>query len=55
MVKTTRLIGAAALLLAGCTSSSTPTADSSASTEQASRLQEVTFYVARMNERLQIL
>ena len=55
MTNATRMIGAAALLLAGCTSSSTPTVDPSTTADQPPRLEKVTFHVTRMNERLQIL
>ena len=55
MPNTTRLIAASAVLIAGCSSSSTPTADPTTSWEQPSRPGNVTFYVAGMNERLQIL
>lgn len=50
-----RLIGAAALLVAGCTSSSNSVVDATGTNEQPAEFQKVTFYVSGMNERLQIL
>ena len=55
MANATRMIGTAALLLAGCTPSSTPTIEPSATADQPPRFENVTFHVARMNERLKIL
>jgi len=55
MMNMTGLIAAATLLLVGCTSSSKSMVDPPAAAEQSAALGKVTFYVAGMNQRLQIL
>lgn len=50
-----RLIGFTALLLAGCHSSPPPTANPASVQSESPMLTEATFYLAGMNESLQIL
>ena len=47
-------VPAALLLIAGCDAFSTPTDQSTDSEEQSAGRENVTFYVAGMNERLKI-
>ena len=49
------VICAAAVWMAGCTSSSTPSVVPGGASEQSTGLKQATFYVAGMNERLKIL
>ena len=55
MVNKIRLIGVATLLLVGCSSSTDSNVDRSAAADSPSELENVTFYVAAMNQQLQIL
>jgi len=50
-----RLIGAAALLFAGCNASAPTTVGKSVPKLESSSPTEVTLYLAGMNERMQIL
>jgi hypothetical protein len=55
MANMIRLIGAASLLLVGCTSSSNSIVDRPDAAQSATELGKVTFYIAGMNQRLRIL
>ena len=55
MANMMRLMGAATLLFVGCTSSSNSIVDRSGVAEPATELGKLTFHIAGMNQRLQIL
>jgi hypothetical protein len=55
MTNMTQLIGAATLLLVGCTPSTESIVDRSGADGPTAQLGKVTFHVAGMNQRLQIL